>query len=154
MRCYMAENELAAAATISNSKINGQPGGRPVRVLHPLALTLLAAATMADAADIENHYVILGLGQNSCNSYNQARAAGDFDHYKGYITGYITAYNAFVPETYNIVADMDTNAVIAWMDAHCADSQTMSFADAMHALVDEMYEKRQKSSPANGARWP
>ncbi len=125
-----------------------------MRVHLPLALSLLVAVTIADAADIEDHYVIWGLGQNSCNSYNRARAAGDFEHYKGYMTGYITAFNAFMPETYNIVADMDTNAVIAWMDAHCADSQTMSFADAMHALVDEMYEKRQKSSPANGARWP
>jgi len=125
-----------------------------VRVNILLVLTLLMPASIANAADIEDHYVIWGLGQNSCNSYNQARAAGDFEHYKGYVTGYLTAYNAFMPETYNIVPEMDTNAVIAWLDAHCADSQTMSFADAMHALVDEMHEKRQKASPANGARWP
>ncbi len=125
-----------------------------MRVNFLLALTLLMPASISKAADIEDHYVIWGLGQNSCYSYNQARAADNFEHYKGYVTGYITAYNAFMPETYNIVPDMETNAVIAWLDAHCADSQTMSFADAMHALVDEMHEKRQKASPANDARWP
>lgn len=119
-----------------------------------LALTLFMPASISSAADIEDHYAIWGLGQKSCHSYNQARAAGDFEHYKEYVAGYLTAYNAFVPETYNIVPDMDTNAIIAWLDAHCADSQTMSFADAMHALVDEMHGKRQKTSPADGARWP
>jgi hypothetical protein len=117
------------------------------------AAALLAASAASDAADSDSHYLIRGIGQSSCNSYNKARAA-DSDSYSHYINGYLTAYNAFAPDTYDITPGMDADAIIAWMDSYCADKQTSSFADAMSHLVEEMHEKREKTSPGGGARWP
>lgn len=118
-----------------------------------LTAALLASPMLTKAADSDSRYLIWGLGQNSCNNYNQARAAGD-DSYKHYISGYLTAYNAFVPDTYSITPGMDLSAITAWLDSYCADSQMASFADALHHLAEQMREKRERNSPDGGARWP
>lgn len=120
---------------------------------HLLALATIAMTASTYAADGEGHYLIWGHGHSSCNSYNQARG-GDDKTYKQYIAGYITAYNTFVPETYSITPAMDMDAITAWLDDYCADKETTGLADALRHLAEEMLDKREKTSPAGGARWP
>jgi len=106
------------------------------------------------AADADNQYAIWGPGESSCNAYNQARAADDAGKFKSYTMGYLTAYNTFVPDTYSITHSMDIDAVIAWLDGYCQKNQIETFESALHQLIEEMKEQRQKTSPANAARWP
>jgi hypothetical protein len=115
---------------------------------------LLLASLTSQAADEDSSYVIWGVGQKSCNSYSQARAAAKFDEFKGFATGYLTAYNAFMPETYNIAPGKNIEAVLSWLDEHCSGSKTSHFADALHRFIDESHEGREQAAPGSGARWP
>ncbi|MGQ0658725.1 MAG: hypothetical protein ACT4NU_11650 [Chromatiales bacterium] len=117
-------------------------------------LASLAIPAAAGAADSDSRYVIWGPGEASCNSYNHARAANDFDHFKTYTMGYLTAYNAVVPDTYSITHSMDMNAITAWLDGFCQDHQIEGFAGALHQLVEEMKDKREQHGPQGGAHWP
>lgn len=119
-----------------------------------IALSMLLITQVATAADEDSNYVIWGIGQKSCNSYSQARAQGKFEDFKNYIAGYLTAYNAFMPETYNIAPGQQTENVLAWLDEHCTDSKTNHLAEAMHRYVEASFDAREKAAPGNGARWP
>ena len=120
-------------------------------ILLPIVFAIVFPAR---AADEESRYLIWGLGQSSCNKYNQARAALKIEDYKTYVAGYLTAYNAFMPETYNITPAMDMDAVMGWLAGHCDDHRTANIAEAMHQFSEEMYEKREKAAQGEGARWP
>lgn len=120
-----------------------------------LALTpLLLANLSAIAADEDSSYVIWGIGQKSCNSYSQARGTASYDEFREFTAGYLTAYNAFMPETYNIAPGKDIEAVLAWLDDHCADSKTNHIADALHRFIEESHDGRETAAPGSGARWP
>jgi hypothetical protein len=108
----------------------------------------------AHAADEDSNYVIWGVGQKSCHSYSEARSAGKADEYRNFVTGYLTAYNAISADTYNIAPNMDSDAILTWLDGHCDESKTTNFAEAMHQFVTEQNDARAKAAPGNGARWP
>ena len=125
---------------------------RPLSLFIAIPLSLIALPSRA--ADEDSHYVIWGLGQKSCHSYSEARSAGKADDYRNYVTGYLTAYNAFAADTYNIAPNMDSDAVLAWLDGHCDESKTTNLAEAMHQFVTEQNDAREKAAPGSGARWP
>ncbi len=118
------------------------------------ALAMLAVSVSVTAADSDSRYVIWGAGEASCNRYNEARAANDFQRFKDYTMGYLTAYNTYVPETYSITRDMDSDAIIAWLDDFCRTHQIEGFAGALHQFVEEMKETRAQHAPTSGGRWP
>lgn len=116
--------------------------------------TLLMASMSCAAADADNKYAVWGEGQTSCHSYNQARAADDIGHFKPFITGYITAYNAFVPDTYNVTGNAGIDEVIGRLDGYCQEKQTDGFEAALHHVIDDMKDQRTKKNPARAGRWP
>jgi hypothetical protein len=117
------------------------------------ALSLVAAA--AQAADADGRYAVLGTGQSSCNSYNESRAAGSGnDPYKAFVTGYISGYNAFVPETYNLAATRALDDVLGMLDGYCQEKPMDSFEAALHHVTDVLKDSRMKTSPKKAPRWP
>ena len=115
---------------------------------------LLMVATTTQAADEDSRYVVWGMGQDSCNSYNLARAGNQSDEYWNYVAGYLTAYNAFAPDTYDIAGGKNREAMLSWLDDHCADKQVGSISDAMHQFIEAHIETRLRTVPGEGARWP
>jgi len=120
----------------------------------PSMLVLLAASASATGADSESRYLIWGAGKASCHRYNEARAANDFRHFKEYALGYLTAYNAYVPETYSVTRDMNSEAIVAWLDDFCRTHQIEGFAGALQQFVEEMKATREQHAPTSGGRWP
>jgi hypothetical protein len=148
-------DRICRESNLDNHDRNRITGDSHVKRLILIAMSsLLLAAPLARAADEDSNYVIWGVGKKSCNSYSQARSQGKADEFRSYVAGYLTAYNAFMPETYNIAPGQQTDGVLAWLDDHCADSKTSYVADALHRFIEESHEAREKAAPGSGARWP
>ncbi|HTT08452.1 MAG TPA: hypothetical protein VMH34_06640 [Gammaproteobacteria bacterium] len=108
------------------------------------------------AADSKEAYAVWGDGNLSCHNYNKARAATgpELEKIKSYVTGYLTAYNAFTPDTYDIAGGAKIDTVISSLDDYCDIKQVESLESALHHFVQEHVEKRAKISPRERPRWP
>jgi len=117
---------------------------------------LIAAALLVTvsgyAADKSGHYAIWGPGNKSCHSYNLARAADTYDHFKNYLMGYLTAYNYLTPETYRVEGDMDINQILSWFDAQCELKPISSFEEAIANFINEHHDQRLKRPPTGVGR--
>jgi hypothetical protein len=110
-----------------------------------LVFTLLSAAP-AYAADQKGNYAVWGIGQKSCFSYTKARAAQQFEDYKAYLMGYITAYNTESTETYSVTGMNKLDFVLSWMDDHCRAAGIESFEHALRAFTHSMQDQKLKEA--------
>lgn len=106
----------------------------------------------ARAADEAGNYAIWGKGQTSCFRYSKDRSAGRDGPYKDYIMGYLTAYNAVMPETYSISRNMNLDEIMAWLDEYCDANQMSGIEQSMLAFVGNHYEKRYRTPPSRSGR--
>lgn len=118
------------------------------------SFTLLAitASTMLSigpvhSADKEGNYAVWGMGNQSCNAYNKARAADKTDPFKFYVMGYLTAYNVHQGETYSISAATPMPEIMTWFDEYCDSHAVHSFENALMNFVSEHYEERLQKRP-------
>jgi hypothetical protein len=118
------------------------------------SIGLLAFITMAPCSgeDANGNHGVWGIGQSSCHSYNKAREGGDYNGYKVYLMGYLTAYNSLIPDTYNITGTTDLNGVLAWLDRYCKKTAIDSYEHALKQMVTEMHETRMKKA-TGGPEW-
>lgn len=112
-----------------------------------ILLILLLTGGNGIADDGKGNYAIWGVGNNSCFSYLKARENNDFDAYKLYLTGYLTAYNALTPDTFRISGTMDMDGIIEWIDNYCKSKQLDGFLGAISAYTSENAGKRMKRPP-------
>src|SRR5437588_433712 len=94
---------------------------------------LLAGATPASASDPQGHYWSRGYGNKSCGAYDEARQQPngyDALAFTTWITGYITATNRRLPNTYDIVGNTDIAGVLGWIDNYCHSHPTDTFSGA------------------------
>lgn len=123
----------------------------------PATLLAVSAAALlltgvASAADKAGNYAIWGMGNQSCNAYNKARADDDADTFKFYVMGYLTAYNVHQGETYSISSAQPMPDILVWFDEYCDSHAIDSFENALKIFVHEHYEKRMKTIPNKYAR--
>src|SRR3981081_3831982 len=74
-------------------------------------LAALAATSGAWAADKNAQYGIL---TDTCGEYAKDRAKNRTLRYTSWIAGYVTAYNAASPDTYNILGDSTVKSTMQW----------------------------------------
>ncbi|MGE0485862.1 MAG: hypothetical protein AB7Q81_17075 [Gammaproteobacteria bacterium] len=99
------------------------------------------------AADDAGNYAIWGAGGRSCNQFEKSAedsvARGAF---KDYLMGYLTAYNALAPGTYNALGEMTLESALAWLDGYCDEHRMDSFDRAITQLVIGRHEQRQRGA--------
>ena len=110
-----------------------------------IALTLAARAG-ASAADLNN--AALTFSPGSCNEYLNARRENRITLFKGWISGWISAHDRLMPETYALVID-DEQMVgpLKFMEDWCTLHPLRDFVDGAGELIDELYPKRQQQAP-------
>ena len=112
-----------------------------------LAALLLAVAPAA-AKDAGGAYAIKGAGQATCADYAAAFAgAGETGgtallRYAGWLEGYLTGFNHFQDETYDLAPWQTTELMLAMIAKHCVAHPERSFTDAANALALIFYPDR------------
>ena len=107
-------------------------------------LAVYVAMSGAWAADKNAQYGIL---TDTCGEYAKDRAKNRTLRYTSWIAGYVTAYNAASPDTYNILGDSNVKSTMQWLDTWCKANPEGNLAGGMHALTQELHAKRHKTRP-------
>ena len=119
-----------------------------------MLMMLAVIATGAQAADKDGNYVVWGAGRASCNTYLHQRedevAMGKF---KGFLMGYLTAYNAFTPDTFRISGQRDLDALLEWLDQYCDEHRVEGFERAVQQLINALEPDKVQSAPRPGGAW-
>jgi len=110
-------------------------------------LLLLASSAGAVAADLNNAAATYSPG--SCEEYLNARFEGKTTFFKGWLSGWISAHDRLMPDTYSLVIDDEQlNGPLKFMAEWCNIHPLADFVDGAGQLIDELYPKRQKAAPA------
>ena len=106
--------------------------------------TLSAAATPVLGADSAGRYAIDGAGGTTCQAYLDAREenAGDFRVYAGWVDGYVTAFNHFNSDTYDLTPWQTVELTLAKLARYCEGQPEERFVNALNLLGQLLYSQR------------
>ncbi|MFQ5783980.1 MAG: peptidoglycan-binding protein [Alphaproteobacteria bacterium] len=113
-------------------------------------LALLIAPLAARAADGDGRFAIKGAGGARCEAFVAARKArGEpYAAFRGWLNGYLTAFNQLSPETYDIAAWENTRLLAAVLENHCKKNPKQPLYLAVAGLINSLKADRvQKHSP-------
>lgn len=88
-----------------------------------------------------------------CDSYLSALDACMAGHcykqniFNAWLNGYITAYNAYVNDTFNIMGKRDSASLNYWLANYCKKHQHTSFDSAVGHLMTELAPQRIREKP-------
>jgi hypothetical protein len=116
-------------------------------------LFLLCGGAMAK--DISGEYAAHGVGAEPCALYLEARAAGSARllEYEIWMSGYFTAFNLIVSNTYSIMGDRDMEHFLDALDRYCAAQPGDLFVTALSGITMLVFPERHNLSP-HVDRWP
>ena len=87
--------------------------------------------------------------KTSCVEYVEDRKLPDHTGRNGidqiYVGGWLSAYNALVPDTYDITGGKDIDSVMQWIDKFCRDNPFESVQTGLIALAHDLYPNRLKN---------
>ncbi|MBI3370189.1 MAG: hypothetical protein HY017_00330 [Betaproteobacteria bacterium] len=114
-----------------------------------LAALLLTATGEAPADDVGRRY--LALEPRTCGQYTQAYKdpqAGANVELRGWVAGYLTAYNTLAADTYSITGGSDLDAAMLWLANWCMAHPSRQLSNAMEALTAAFHPQRQRTKEA------
>jgi hypothetical protein len=124
-----------------------QGGEMPMRLEIAILVLTLTAGTAALAADANDQANTFSPG--SCETYLNARFEKKTIFFKGWLSGWISAHDRLMPDTYSLVVnDEQLDGPMQFMEDWCNDHPLEDFVAGAGALVDELYPKRQREAPA------
>ena len=114
---------------------------------HRLAMLLLSAcicASSAESADDTGRYLIMGLGNSSCNAFLSEDELGAA-YYMSWLAGYMTSYNHLQEDTYSILGkSKDAVQVESWLRDYCTVNGSETFESAVRNLLRNLRYFRTK----------
>ncbi|VAW56635.1 hypothetical protein MNBD_GAMMA07-2484 [hydrothermal vent metagenome] len=111
------------------------------------ALSLSLFAQNVFSSDKDGHYWIYGVGRQTCETYLEARDTGDYSEisYKNWISGYVTASNRSLENTYTLLGETDFQGALDWIDSYCEKNVKNSIYMAVENMRAVYYRNRKKA---------
>ena len=117
------------------------------RILVAIAcLGLLASSALAATTD--EKYVIKGAGNGTCERFVAEREAQSqaYALFGGWLAGYITAYNQFTDETFDIAPWQNLDLLAAFLDNFCRQNPDLAFVSAVGAMISALQPTRLRTA--------
>ena len=98
-------------------------------------------------------YAKLGVGNLECGLWTQARQSGDVfavwwkTLILGWVQGFLTAYNVYGPQMFDVSKGVGADAVAEWTDNYCVQHPHDNIAGAATALIMELNKPKKKQPP-------
>jgi hypothetical protein len=133
-----------------------EAGGSVMKKFICRLLVLLAIwPTICQALPNERgEYVKLGVGNLECGLWTQARQSGDVyavwwkTLILGWVQGFLTAYNVYGPQAFDVATRSGADAVAEWTDNYCEQHPHNNIAGAAQALIAEFNSPRKRPIPS------
>lgn len=96
------------------------------------------------ALDDNQAYAIKGAGIASCSKFLESMAGVDKAYfvYGGWLEGYFTASNKYLPKTYDIVPWQSTQLMLKTVESVCKQSPEMTLNNVVQMLVTDLASQR------------
>ena len=111
------------------------------------AMAFCAAAASAIAADADSAYS--SQRPESCREFHRLQSLDErtpaLMNIRGWIAGYLTAFNRQTPETYDILGLMEFEAALRFIDGFCKAHPLDNLAAAMESLTEDLYPRRHRT---------
>mgnify|MGYP007047038178 CR=1 FL=1 len=145
------------------ASLKGKESRRTIvkRIFCLVALAFSLCASRGNAADINgSFYIGGGIGMTSCSvaatELEKARLAGigtmewaqRSSPYLGFIVGWATAYNEYVPDTCSIIGDKKMHEIFLWLENKCKAEPFFKFGSVVSLLPEVLHEGRRVQCPA------
>lgn len=123
-------------------------------LLATLTAPLAGWCPPARAADRDGNYAVWGLGQTSCNQYLKTGSApGTSEQYASFVMGFLSAFNALAPDTYQATGSNGLQDNLDWLRNYCEAHKTDGFERAIVNLLETTHEQRFHSLPGSTPGW-
>jgi len=77
---------------------------------------------------------------------NNENEVENFDAYRNYIKGFLTAYNIFTEKTFSITGSMKEKQIVEWLNNYCKEEPMSTVENALTSFTFEHYDNRLKTS--------
>lgn len=116
-----------------------------------LTLLVLLWSNFVQARDFEEGYAVYGAGAQTCEVYLLSLQKSDKEQnfFIDWMIGYLSAFNLIMPETYDILGEVDFPTAQRWLEDHCRKFPNELFINAMARLTEILYPTRYKAGLKN-----
>jgi hypothetical protein len=108
--------------------------------------SLLLTLNAARALDKNGEGMVYGAGMRSCGAYTSARKSNADGSFSEWLSGYLSATNFYINETYDIAGQTDLPGDLSWLDNLCQTNPAKQFSTAASELVMYLYPRRLKQN--------
>ncbi len=122
------------------------PRGRWIAAVVWAGVSSLVLATSSPARDLNQRYKAQGLGLDTCASFLDT-PLDERGLYYSWLSGYLTAYNYLVRDTYSIAEYSGLTRTNEWLEKYCGASPDHMLHQAARRFVTERYRIRLKRKP-------
>lgn len=117
-----------------------------------MSFILLALSSASFAADKNGNYAIWGSGARSCAAFLNNVGTDKEKVFRDYTTGYLTAFNALVDDTFSISNKDTMDDIFDFLQEHCELKKIDSFDAALIEYTASKFKSRKKRSPSGTGR--
>ncbi len=112
-----------------------------------VSIICICVAPRVQSADADGHYLTMGLGNLSCESFISQDEQGAA-YYLSWLAGYMSAYNHLQEETYSILGKTKTvENIESWLRDYCTINGNQTFEQAVRNLIRNLKYFRIKQKP-------
>jgi hypothetical protein len=106
------------------------------------SIALVSSATVCPAYDSDG-FVSFGVGNKRCGQYVvDARQAERGFVYETWLSGYLTAFNAYNPGGADVLTGTDFDGAVVWIKDYCREHPSVVVHAAAVRLIEFMRQQR------------
>lgn len=114
------------------------------KLIKLVALCCITLSLHTFAADKDGKFAVKGAGKQTCENFTKAHKNKTTDYYLygGWVEGFISSYNQFQPNNFDITPWQTTELLLALLQQHCASNPEVKFLSATNALIKTLFPIR------------
>ena len=117
---------------------------------------LLANPGGAHAADGAGNFAVKGVGLERCERFSAEKAANSqtYWYFLSWLNGYLSAYNQYVPDTYDITPRTSIANLASAFEVYCRQNPDRTFLEGAISLTQAVAARRMEARPTIVAQRP
>jgi len=114
------------------------------KLIQLITICCLSISFNTLSADSQGKFAVKGAGKHACKDFTKAVSTRTTDYYLfgGWIEGFISSYNQFQPQNFDITPWQTTELLLTLLKSHCAKNPDTKFLSATNSLIKTLFPIR------------